>query len=545
MKFKIFNTKSLLTTLIASFLFVTACTEGYFDFDKVGKGSNWNPNFAIPLAKATLTVKDILFNADKDGNILTDGNGFLTLVYKSNLFSKSAEEVINIPNQNLTQFNFSMNATDVAAFNLIPTGSQFTVPLTQDVPVVITSGSSSKIDSILFKNLEWIINMRNNFPHNCSVKLTLPNAKKNGVAYQRTFAVPANGVYNSNPFEDLAGYSFNMTYNGGQNTYQMQLEFTFTKSASAATTSDLFIMDQSLANTKFAKFFGYIDEKLLTPTPDTTAISFFNNAAGTPEFLLVDPKIKLSFANSFGVALQSKFVQFDGVNTYQGVTQTTNLGLTNTINIAAPTFSQLGSVIMSSFLVDKTNSSIVDFINRQPKQIILQFETNTVPNGNTNFVLDTSRLKVDVEVELPFHGIAKNIVFIDTVEIENFENIEESVESATIRLYTSNGFPVELFLELAYADEYGNKLGYFIPASNSHIIQSGAIDSDGRVVSKTEKLTDIIITKNELTKAKFAKKLIVFAKASSTDNGDKYVKFYSDYTLDVRLGVQTKINVKF
>lgn len=543
MKLLFSKTKALLLIFILITLFFNSCTEGYFDFDKVGKGSKWNPNFAIPLAQATLSIKDILVNADKGGNIYTDADGFLTLIYKSKLFSKTAEEVINIPNQTPAQYSFEMPAADITTFNLLPAGSQFTVPLTQNVAISISSGSTSRIDSIIFKKLEWLLNFDNRFTHNCSVKLTLPGAKKNGVAFQQTFPVSANSTNTSTI--DLSGYNFNMSYTGGQNTYQMQLEFTFTKGAGSINSGDRFYLSQTLNNAKFSKFFGYIDEKLLTPNPDTTNISFFNNAAGTPEFLLVDPKFKMTFANSFGVALQSKLISFDGVNTYQGVTKTTNLGYSTTINLSAPTFAQLGTTILSSFQINKSNSNIVDFINKQPKQIIVQFETSTSPSGSTNFVLDTSRVKVDVEVELPFHGIAKNITFIDTVEITNFENIEESVDNAIIRLYTSNGFPVELYLELAYADDNGNKLGYFINPANAHIIQSGSINGDGRVVSKTEKITDIVITRDELIKAKHAKKLIVFARTSTTNNGANNVKFYSDYTLDLKLGVQTKLNIKF
>ncbi len=41
-----------------------ACTEDYFEFDKLNAG-DWNPSLAIPLMSSNLSLADIIIKKDK------------------------------------------------------------------------------------------------------------------------------------------------------------------------------------------------------------------------------------------------------------------------------------------------------------------------------------------------------------------------------------------------------------------------------------------------------------------------------------------------
>jgi len=75
-------------------------------------------------------------------------------------------------------------------------------------------------------------------------------------------------------------------------------------------------------------------------------------------------------------------------------------------------------------------------------------------------------------------------------------------------------------------------------------LKSGIINSSGKVIAATPNTQDAIFTKAQLSNIKNAKFMIIRAVASTTNNGATNVKIYSDYKLDVKIGVQVQLNAK-
>jgi hypothetical protein len=67
---------------------------------------------------------------------------------------------------------------------------------------------------------------------------------------------------------------------------------------------------------------------------------------------------------------------------------------------------------------------------------------------------------------------------------------------------------------------------------------------DYRVQSPTSKVTDIELSGTKLAAIGETKYLLIRAALSTADNGNTNVRFYSDYGMDVKMGVRTKFKLE-
>jgi hypothetical protein len=522
---------------------LASCVKDNFELDKL-MGVEWNPNLAVPLVYSSLSIADMLEKQGSEGLVVVDGDNFCSLVYKGNLFSLVAEELIEIPNNQPPPFVLSLDNGQISALGIAGT---ITIPYSQTI--AFDSGNNGpKIDSVIFKTGSIDVSLSSDFQYSGQIKITLPGARKNGLAFTKTIAftytgtVPVTNISSS----DLAGYKFDMT-NGGTtfNEIVANFEVTLSGSGNPISPSDQLSLSINLNNMKFDKIFGDIGQMSITPDVDSVDISVFKNVLGTATFSLVDPRIKVIISNSYGVPIQASIAQFLGYT--PGSAPYAITGSPNPLPIQSPTFSQIGQVLADSFSLNNTNSNIATVINNTPKFLIYQLNSQTNPAGGTthnNFVLDTSKLMVDMEIELPLYGKASNFVLVDTIPFELTSTLPEEVESALIRTFNSNGFPFDVDMQVYFADSLYTKLDSLV-VPNQVILKSGVVNiNTGLVTSPTPTTYDATLTKARLNNLKTAKYLLVKASANTANGGNTNVKIYSHYKIDFKLGVQVQLKAK-
>ena len=532
-------------SLVAVILITTAtsCVKDNFELDKL-TSTEWNPNLAVPLVYSSLSIADMLAKQESQGLVVVDADNFCTLVYRSNLFSLIAADLIEIPNNQPPPYAASLNSGQISALGLAGT---VTVPYSQTI--TFDSGNNGpRIDSIIFKAGTIDVSLNSDFQYSGQIKIILPGAKKNGVVFSKvipfTYAgsTPVTAVSSS----DLTGYKFDMT-NGGTafNEFVANFEVTLSGSGNPIAPSDQIVLNMNLANMKFDKIFGDIGQMSISPDVDSVDISVFKNVLGAATFSMVDPRIKVVISNSYGVPIQASLSQFEGFT--PGSSPFAITGAPNPLPIQSPTFSQIGQMPSDSFSLNNTNSNIASVINSTPKYLIYQINSLTNPAGGTthnNFVIDTSRLKVDMEIQLPLYGKASGLVLMDTIPFELSETLPDEVEWALIRTYNSNGFPFDVDMQVYFADSLYTKLDSLVDP-NQLILQSGAVDPNtGIVTSSTQKTYDATLTKARLNNLSTSKYLLVRAKANTTNNGNTDVKIYSNYKVDFKLGMQVQVKAK-
>lgn len=517
---------------LISILFIASCFDKRdFAFDKIA-AFQWEPNLAAPIIKSTLTMKDLISNADT--NVLVeDASNFLSIVYKASVFSERADEIISIENQNFNSaWTFATGTiTDSATFN-------YTISTT------FTSPNGERFDSIYIKSGALLFNLNGNLNHNGRLRIIIPTVKKNGMIFRKNIMYNYNNtlpVVTNNSY-DLSGFTISF---GADNKLNINFSITVYADANPNNSPYTLNLNEAFQNIKFHKIFGYIGKRSFSINQDSVDFDIYqNNIDGSIQ--LEDPKLNIYIRNAYGMPINVNFTKLDAKSSVNPpyIVSITGSGLPNPLLIQAPTFAQIGQSILTKINLNKTNSTIVQAVNMSPNYLDFLVEALSNPNGNAltdqNFVLDSSKFEVDIEAELPLYGSASGFKLQDTVDFDLGEDIEE-VEWVILKVFTSNGFPIDVSMQIYFADSLGNKLDSLL-TSIDKIISSGIVGPapSYKVITPTEKHLSIQIDQKKMDNLLKAEKLIILADLATTNNGVDKVKIYSDYEIDVKLGVQAK-----
>lgn len=517
--------------LLSILLIVSCFDKRDFEFDKIA-AFEWEPNVAAPIIKSTLSMKDLISGADT--NVLVeDASNFLSIVYRASVFSERADEIISIENQNVnSSWTFATGTiTDSATFN-------YTISTT------FTSPNGERFDSIYIKSGALLFNLNGNLNHNGRLRIIIPTVKKNGMIFRKNIMYNYNNtlpVVTNNSY-DLSGFTISF---GADNKLNINFSITVYADANPNNSPYTLNLNEAFQNIKFHKIFGYIGKRSFSINQDSVDFDIYqNNIDGSIQ--LEDPKLNIYIRNAYGMPINVNFTKLDAKSSVNPpyIVSITGSGLPNPLLIQAPTFAQIGQSILTKISLSKTNSTIVQAVNLSPNYLDFLVEALSNPNGNPatdqNFVIDSSKFEVDIEAELPLFGSASGFKLQDTVDFDLGDDIDE-VEWVILKVYTSNGFPLDVSMQIYFADSLGNKLDSLL-TSIDQIISSGIVGPapSYKVITPTEKHLSIQINQQKMDNLLKAEKLIILANLSTTNNGVDKVKIYSDYEIDVKLGVQAK-----
>lgn len=543
------NIKKIRITIffaIAGMIFtISSCMKDNFEFDKLSQ-TEWNPNLAVPLVYSSLSIQDILTKNDKSGIISVDSNHFCSIVYEGNLFSIVASDLVKIPDQIIPPKKAYLDITQLQQLN---TNFTITVPYSQTVD--FTPGTNNpKMDSVLFKGGSIELTVNSDFPLDGKIEIEIPGAKKNGVPLTQTLIIDYAGTTPVivNSVIDLNGYHFDMT-NGSTAVNQFvvnyKLTLTSTGGGPAPTTSNTVTLSGEFKNLKFDKIFGDLGQLPLSLDKDTVDIGVFKNAIGSGVISLADPRLTMVISNSYGIPIDAKIAELDAYTPGSIPFQVT--GFPTPLPLYSPTKSQIGQTLTGSFTLNSTNSNLATIIKKVPQSFIYQIDSKTNPNGPTheNFIIDSSRFKVDMKVELPLYGTAKDFILIDTADFKMEENFTDKLESATIRTFNSNGFPLDVAMQVYFADSTYKKLDSLVQPYQL-ILRSATVNPlTGKVSNSNDKIYDVTLNSTRVKNLKNAKYLLIKAVATTTSGGNTNVKIYSNYKIDLKLGIQANFKQKF
>lgn len=557
------NVISLILSLFFAFGFF-ACVKEY-DMNKLAK-TKYSPTLAAPLIKSSMSIRDLLIH-DKNGNVQADANNFLTLIYRGKLLSLKASDFIAFPDQSYASSTPLLTPSDVIAFNALPIGATYTVAMPAQTITFNTNGTAN-LDSVVFKAPSLFdINISSQFRHDVVIVMGIPYAKKNGVALTRvvplkyTGTLPVTSTVNVN----IDGYTFDMTSGGTtQNKFDIYIAVILTKSSNPLLVTDKADFNLGFTKPSFQKLFGFINQPLIAPSIDTVDVSIFDNTLpGGGTFTILNPAVRIYLSNSYGVPIDATFKKLEGYNPgYAPYPIKVNLEpKLNPWHFPYPTVAQIGTSVKDSVILTNANTggtgasgSIGDVLNNKPKHVIYQVDAKANPNGapippNTNFALDSSRVTVNFQLDLPLYGTAKNVSVQDTIPFTFTESDINNIEWFLFRLNITNGFPLEMGTQIYFTDSISITQPYHLLDSlispYQVIVPAAGVDATGKVNSPALKTTDIKFDQARINKVKNVKNVIISGKLSTTNNGNTNVKFYSDYRFDVRLGAMVKVKTQF
>jgi len=515
---------------------LTGCIKDEdFQYDKI-VSSTWDPEFAIPLINSSLGIKD-LTGFSNSTTVDVDSNNLVHLIYKANIYSVYGYEFLPLQDQSNSR---TITTTTTDSTQLYQTGT-LSKTLNTVFPFVVSSGE--QLDSLLLNLGALEISVQSQIPHSGELTITIPDATLNGIPFSQSLpfiyggTLPVSALLSGN----LAGYKFDFTGNGSFNELRVTYTLSFTNSSTSLPTANRNItISNNLTNLKMAEAYGYLGQRTLSVTGDSSRIELFNNTLfGNIAFN--DPHITFNLSNSFGVPVNSQVTSFYSISSTGVNTPITNT-IPNPLPIGSPTV--VGQTATGSFFVDQTNSNINTIMDQNPRYIA--FDIDAVSNSPTpsyNFITDSSRFAVDVEVNLPLRGSANGFSVSDTSDFE-LDNIQE-LNKAIFRINAQNGFPADAYIQLYFTDSAGVVLDSLLSDPGDFIIASGLLNSDGRVVLPYKKTRDEEFGPDRLRNIYHAKKLIIFSVVNTQNAPQTQVPIYSDYRLDIKIGVHAFLTLEF
>lgn len=526
--------------VLCSLLLYACVKKDDFDFSRVAE-LNWNPDLAFPLVNSSLTAKDIITKGDRDGKIEIGTDFFCTLVYKDEIFSKRAEDLVQFPQQNLPDLDYNLTPLAVAAFSVAGTGGA--INFNSSAVASFDPGPSNvQVDSVAYKAGQLSVQVSSDVQHDATVQVSFP-ARKNGAPLQSNSSLNAGNSYSSTSNIDLSGSVFDMTNGGQSNKLPIAINVSFTKGTNANPgTNNKITIRLVLSNLKFQRLHGDVGTLELLSDFDTLDFALFKNSLYTGNIKHADPKLVVDMASSFGVPIEVNFSNVIG-KVLGGATFPINgAGVSDPLFINPVPFSQAGTFINAGRTISKANSNIQTVVNSNPDQLIYKLATKSNYSGTPpqrNFMLDSSMVKVNTRMELPLNGVAENFTLEKKFDFEFKES--DQVESALIRTFVRNGFPIALNMQIYFTDSNNIILDSLITnTQNNLVVSAAAIDGTGKVTVPSNNTTDNYMEQQRWAKLSTCRYLVLKARVDSAPAATD-IKIFSDYLLDVKIAARVKL----
>lgn len=515
-----------------------SCIKDKFNFDNVA-GGQYNPDVAAPLIHTKLTLSDLLGEYDSSNVITEDSNSFLTLIYRNTVYSKKADEFVDIPNQPI-----NTNIIFTVPPGLGP-GDSVIIPYSEDY--YFTVNNDEILDSIFVKTngiSTMDFNLNSDINHYAKIEITIPSATKYGTPFKKIMPFDYTGTLPISQSFSLSGYKITFL---DSNKIIINYDLIVYGDANPDNSPYFISMGDGIIDIQFSKVFGYLSQHFFDIDIDTVSLDIFKNKI-EGIFNLEDPKVNIYVSNSFGFPISANFVQM-GTHSDDNAPYDVSVsgsGIPAPWKINYPTVSEIGQKIETSLILNKTNSNIKDAINISPRYLFCKLTALSNPEGmiEQNFALDTSKLDVDIEVELPLYGRAWDFVNKDTLDFE-IDDVDE-LESILFKLNINNGFPIDGKVQIYFTDTLYTVLDSLL-SSFQQVIASAVPGGppDYKVISPTNKTTTILFDKNRLNNIVNTKKMILKTKLATSDNGNTIVKIYSDYNMEIRLAARVQLSLDF
>ena len=467
------------------------------DLNTEGVHSDW----AVPIIDSKKSFKDIISGFDKQAFLQIEPDGSLVLKYKGDYIARSSIDI----------FSSFQNAI---------------FPITDTVmavPLRLPKGVHVDFVDVKQGTMDWIM-LAPNEPLN--VTLRIPQLTKNGVAFERNFPLTSFGykgtldmsgwhieskndsIYMYHDARKANGERVNLKGSGGLNIKDFQFKYVQ----------------------------GYLGVDTFDVPRDTINMDFFDNwKQGEVKF--ENPKLTVTLDNSFGLPVRA-FSRVADVISVNGQRIALKSALNQGVDINYPKLNEVGQSKRTVVTFDKTNSNLAEIISQNP--IAVDYDIDGVTNPDplvqaTGFLTDTSSFKLQVDMDLPIHGSAKNFVINDTfaIDLSNYTN----VTYGEFKIITDNGMPIDLALQGFFANANGTVIDSFYTTS-SLVLRGAPVGANGLPTAVQTNENVIKIEAEKLKRILPAKKLIIRYAFSTTNNGAVPVKLTATQDVRVRIGVK-------
>jgi hypothetical protein len=518
---------------------LSACTKEY-DFEKLSGQMLYNPAVDAPIVRGSLTAKD--FFSGKDSLIKNNGDT-VTLVFRDDsLFYFDLSEFSGIPPQD----------TDVYILE-----SAYTYPILLVDSIIVDSveifsfsfENNMRLDSIFLNDGFIMVEVSSSFKHTGLLTITSPDVIMNGQPFQKKIQISStDGMFyqkNLYPLQNAKIYVENTVAGEGfvRDSFHLVL---YRNPGQGIQAGDRVQINFSYIDLdQFEAIFGFAGND--NYTKDTLLSLGLDKIEGvTGSFSVIDPRINITYANSFGVPIGIDLSILGNFNDGHTVFIDPPMEIIE----ASDDYQQ--PVKNGSLHFNRDNIPNIDeFLTFPPPESLFsgsEASANPGTGNAANFVLKNSNVQVGLEIEIPM-AFRADLQLRDTFKliVENTK-AGDYVEYANLHYRFRNEFPVTLDPYIILYDSISDinlDTIYLTESLTDPFIPAAPVDENGiTITSQVKEITGIIRLDESLIDNFFnvANKMIVVGSFSSYQKD--IVIILTAYKFDFRCNLEAKIRLK-
>ncbi len=505
----------------------------------------WEGGYKGPLVFGKLSLRDLLEQYDSTGFVSEDSTGLLYVAYSKDTVL-SAPEVLQIEDQNFLQVFFRVDST-IPGWYLDMLGD--TIRFSQDKGFEFERTGEERIDSVHVKAGEMRIYVRSSIRHEGILTISSDDVYLDGKKYKEVITISdASGAYEETFTIPMDGATVHLDNSvPDSSSLDLMFDFDLINSGNDILATEEVQIINSFHNLEFEAAFGYIPyDSLLIDRAKLEFSLLESSFEGVVK--IANPRLHITTENSmgipFGIELSDLEAYFrDG----SGLDITVD---SNTIIVDAPTIDMVGETVVKKNKIDTTNSNIYQAATSNLTGFQYSIRAIANPEGpRENFILEDSKLGINVEAIVPMNLKIQDVVLSDTLDFSIPADNEldlgpENIDYMMMRIETDNTMPIDMGLQIYFVDTLSWNILDSLFLDDRELFLSGVLDYEsGRVVQATPKVTEVELDRDQIEHALDANGMLMKAFAETADDGNRFVKFYADYSLDFKLGTHIELNL--
>jgi hypothetical protein len=299
----------------------------------------------------------------------------------------------------------------------------------------------------------------------------------------------------------------------------------------------------SFNNMAFAYLKGFFGDQVAQLPSQTVDVSVFKSTLKDASVSFVEPQIFLKAVNDYGVPCE---VNFSVLRARKGAsTLPIQINPPNPVALAAP--ATLGSSATTTLNV--TNAQSVMSFEPEQLEYTASARINKGLSSGTNFMADTSKLRVSLVTEVPLYGRVTGITVMDTLAVDLNELSETKVAEAALKVSAQNEMPLDAYVQIYLMNEAYQVQDSLFASNQTYLVKASTVNGSGDLESPGITNQELSLNPDRVTKLFSAKHLLVKAVMSTARDANGTflnVKFRSTYRLKLHVGLraQLKIEVK-
>ena len=538
-----------LPVFILGFLLVfSSCIKEEFNADILDPSLQINPGMAAPIGWARYQLDEILTDSLNADELLIDENGFISFVYKQDLYSLQASELISLPDATVSTFSF-LNPTGVPLnLNNLQNDTVFRDSIEFSIPINGLSGA--EIDSIMLQSGFISYTVSSHYPGMMwDTKILLKDIPNSQVTLSDIHPSGTDSL-------SLSGKTLPLHNTPpSQNAISIVVILTLYNSNLTINPGPILDIDIELTELVYSRLYGYLGQFDLDIGPQSFPVSFYNRIP-EGDFHFHNPQLKLEFMNSFGIPVQISMNNFQATGSGGQITPMTGSGVPDLVNpkiLAYPQYGQEGESIPDNIVLIPDNTNLFDVLETSPTEITVEVNGTTNPAGppGKNFILDTSQIRVSTELLLPMEGYADLILITDTLDFimgEFFDNPPEEIIRLIFRINYLHQFPVDVATQIFFADESYSILDSLFHDLNNEkrIVQGAPVNADGVADEFEADPIEIELSREQIDNISESHYIIFNGRVRTTGYEPPppaNVRFYSFYYFFAHIGAITELEI--